>query len=226
LSLKIVNNCNLHYSFSGVPFDKIESREVPKNFSDLQVNFSPAERLKLYNYAVHKTEHCVEPEMNIELKEGGANTTEKTLTYAEIFNRRRDLKRRRMKYKGTKGPPLTHTEEISKLIGAQMEAYQEYLNQGKSSSCNVITADEEVETTDYIQPKVELVLSPRHVDDKKSKKNKKHRSRSREKHRKSRDRSREKHPKFRERSRDRHKSKKHKRSRSRSRHYKEKKGRY
>jgi hypothetical protein len=32
---------------------------------DLQVNFSPAERLALYNYAVDQTGHFMEPDLQI-----------------------------------------------------------------------------------------------------------------------------------------------------------------
>lgn len=42
-------------------------------------------------------------------------------TFADINKLKRDLKRRRMKYRTTKAPPLTYTEELRELIGLQME---------------------------------------------------------------------------------------------------------
>lgn len=41
--------------------------------------------------------------------------------FADINKLKRDLKRRRMKYRTTKALPLTYTEELKELIGLQME---------------------------------------------------------------------------------------------------------
>lgn len=41
--------------------------------------------------------------------------------YADINKLKRDLKRRRMKYRTTKNAPLTYTEELRELIQLQME---------------------------------------------------------------------------------------------------------
>lgn len=42
-------------------------------------------------------------------------------SYADINRLKRDLKRRRMKYRTTKTAPLTYTEELRELIQLQME---------------------------------------------------------------------------------------------------------
>lgn len=42
-------------------------------------------------------------------------------SYADINKLKRDLKRRRMKYRTTKTAPLTYTEELRELIQLQME---------------------------------------------------------------------------------------------------------
>lgn len=46
---------------------------------------------------------------------------------AEIVAYKRDIKRRRMKYRTTKEPPLSRTEEVRRLIDTQMEALIQYL---------------------------------------------------------------------------------------------------
>lgn len=42
-------------------------------------------------------------------------------SYADMNKLKRDLKRRRMKYRTTKSAPLTYTEELRELIQLQME---------------------------------------------------------------------------------------------------------
>lgn len=49
------------------------------------------------------------------------------MTFAEIVAYKRDIKRRRMKYRTTKEPPLSRTEEVRRLIDTQMEALIQYL---------------------------------------------------------------------------------------------------
>lgn len=48
------------------------------------------------------------------------------MTFDEILAHNRNLKRRRIKYRTTKEPPLSHTEEVRKLISVQMDALQQY----------------------------------------------------------------------------------------------------
>lgn len=49
------------------------------------------------------------------------------MTFSEVLAHNRNLKRRRIRHRTTKEPPLTHTEEVRKLIGTQMEAMEQYL---------------------------------------------------------------------------------------------------
>lgn len=44
-------------------------------------------------------------------------------TFTDINKLKRDLKRRRLKHRTTKAPPLTYTEELRELIGLQMEMF-------------------------------------------------------------------------------------------------------
>lgn len=46
---------------------------------------------------------------------------QKQNTFTDINKLKRDLKRRRMKYRTTKAPPLTYSEELRELIQLQME---------------------------------------------------------------------------------------------------------
>ena len=54
-------------------------------------------------------------------------TPENCMSFAEMTKLKRDLKRRRMKYRTTKSPPLSYTEEIRALIGLQMESWEQKL---------------------------------------------------------------------------------------------------
>lgn len=45
--------------------------------------------------------------------------------YGDLNKLKRDLKRRRIKYRTTKAPPLTYTEELRELINLQMEYMEE-----------------------------------------------------------------------------------------------------
>lgn len=47
--------------------------------------------------------------------------TSQSSSYADLNKLKRDLKRRRMKYRTTKTAPLTYTEELRELIQLQME---------------------------------------------------------------------------------------------------------
>lgn len=55
------------------------------------------------------------------------------MTFSEVLAHNRNLKRRRIRHRTTKEPPLTHTEEIRKLIGTQMEAMEKFLAKKKLS---------------------------------------------------------------------------------------------
>lgn len=44
-------------------------------------------------------------------------------SFPDMNKLKRDLKRRRMKYRTTKAPPLTYSEELRELIALQMEMF-------------------------------------------------------------------------------------------------------
>lgn len=53
---------------------------------------------------------------------------------AEIMRQKRDQKRRRQKYRTTKAPPLSYTEEVRQLIGLQNEAWTQFMEQRRRNS--------------------------------------------------------------------------------------------
>lgn len=55
-------------------------------------------------------------------------------TLAEIMREKRNLKRRRQKYRTTKAPPLSYTEEVRQLIALQNEAWTQFNEQKRKSS--------------------------------------------------------------------------------------------
>lgn len=57
----------------------------------------------------------------------------KTMSLSEMTKLNRDLKRRRMRHRTTKAPPLSHTEELRALIELQMEAWQRFGQNDKKS---------------------------------------------------------------------------------------------
>lgn len=69
-----------------------------------------------------------EPELIVSVKD--RNLT-KNMTFAEIIKLKRDLKRRRMKHRTSKTPPLSYTEKIRALITLQMETWTQYLESDK-----------------------------------------------------------------------------------------------
>lgn len=99
-----------------------------------------SEKLKVYENAISEGGHLTEPEMSILFNDGpsSTSTTDDKKTFAEITKYRRDIKRKRMKYRTTKAPPLTHTEELRSLISLQMELWEQICNEGKESEENVI----------------------------------------------------------------------------------------
>lgn len=71
-----------------------------------------------------------EPEMSIQLPAqlNEDPAARKRSTFAEITaSQKRDQKRRRLKHRTAKAPPLTHSEEVRALIRLQMEAWSEYV---------------------------------------------------------------------------------------------------
>lgn len=64
--------------------------------------------------------------LSVEAKSDGRAST---MSLSEMTKLKRDLKRRRMRHRTTKAPPLSHTEELRGLIELQMEAWQQFVQQ-------------------------------------------------------------------------------------------------
>lgn len=118
------------------------------------------------------------------------------MTFAEVVSHQRKLSKRKTKYRTTKEPPLTQTEEIRKLIDTQMTAYVDYI-QG-SCSDTIVSASKSASSEYRETHKKKKRHRSRDEDDmhnrKHSKKKKKHhkkeqsRSRSRSRSKKSKHR--------------------------------------
>lgn len=98
-------------------------------------NYSPiwllprTEKLQIYENAINESGRLTEPEMVIPFSDGLASTSsnDNNKTFAEITKYKRDIKRKRMKHRTTKAPPLTHTEELRGLISLQMELWEDFV---------------------------------------------------------------------------------------------------
>lgn len=90
---------------------------------------SRSEKLQIYENAINEAGHLTEPEMAISFNDGPASTSsnDDKKTFAEITKYKRDIKRKRMKHRTTKAPPLTHTEELRSLISLQMELWEDFV---------------------------------------------------------------------------------------------------
>lgn len=95
---------------------------------------SRSEKLQLYENAINESGRLTEPEMAISFIDGPSttNSNDDKKTFAEITKYKRDIKRKRMKYRTTKAPPLTHTEELRSLISLQMELWEEFVAQPRN----------------------------------------------------------------------------------------------
>lgn len=94
---------------------------------------SRSEKLEIYEKAVREGGRLTEPEMVIPFNDGLSSTSsgDTQRTFAEITKYERDVKRKRMKHRTTKAPPLTHTEELRSLISVQMELWDDYVKSKK-----------------------------------------------------------------------------------------------
>lgn len=94
---------------------------------------SRQEKLADYEKAIERLGHRTEPELTVPVTQSeGPSSSDDRMTFDQITKLRRDLKRRRMKYRNTKTPPLSYTEEIRGLIGLQMESWQQYVRDSTS----------------------------------------------------------------------------------------------
>ncbi|KAJ6634585.1 hypothetical protein Bhyg_07390 [Pseudolycoriella hygida] len=80
----------------------------------------------------------MKPEMEIPLNDMTASTSvnDDIKTLADLTKYKRDIKRKRMKYRTTKAPPLTHTEELRGLIALQMESWEDFVKSKNDNDCN------------------------------------------------------------------------------------------
>lgn len=114
------------------------SESNPNDYSSIWL-LSRTEKVKVYENAISKGGHLTEPEMTISFNDGlASSTSDDKKTFAEITKYKRDIKRKRMKYRTTKAPPLTHTEELRNLISLQMELWEQFCCDGKESEKSVV----------------------------------------------------------------------------------------
>lgn len=109
------------------------SKSNPDVYSPIWL-LSSSEKLKVYETAVNDGGRLTEPEMAISFNDGLASTSsnDDKRTFDEITKYKRDIKRKRMKYRTTKAPPLTHTEELRSLISLQMELWEDIVVKPKN----------------------------------------------------------------------------------------------
>lgn len=120
------------------------------NETDTIIDLRTSEqKLNDYNRALEQNGHFTEPELQIPQwdNDGGGGETGSSnrhsgkssmTTFAEITNKlKRDIKRRRMKYRVTKTPPQSYTEEIRALIGLQMDSWQRFIGNDGGSATNL-----------------------------------------------------------------------------------------
>ncbi|KAG4066243.1 hypothetical protein HA402_000467 [Bradysia odoriphaga] len=94
---------------------------------------SRSEKLEIYENAIKESGHLTEPEMAVPFNDGLSSTSssDPNRTFAEMTKYERDVKRKRMKHRTTKAPPLTHTEELRSLISVQMELWEDHVEKSK-----------------------------------------------------------------------------------------------
>ncbi|XP_058116320.1 uncharacterized protein LOC131284479 [Anopheles ziemanni] len=112
----------------GVPLEAICSRDPPTSLEELHVNFTPEERLLLYEHAVKNTVHPPNvPDIKIRFKPD-SHSEEKHASWPEIAAMERDSRRRNPKHRVARNP-LTYNEELRHLIHIQTEALTQHLQQ-------------------------------------------------------------------------------------------------
>ncbi|XP_011177066.2 putative RNA-binding protein Luc7-like 2 [Zeugodacus cucurbitae] len=98
----------------------VPDKDVPKRFSDLQLNFSRAEKLSLYEHVIANTKKCTEPEVTVQSLGEGA------LSFAEIVAQKKRESKKRRRYRRSKP---THNEEVRAVVDLQMQSLQQYLKE-------------------------------------------------------------------------------------------------
>lgn len=83
-------------------------------------------KLELYQNAIEQNDNLNATQIDLQSTSVDVASVSRSKGHGSFgdFNKlKRDLKRRRMKYRTTKTPPLTHTEELRELIALQMEMF-------------------------------------------------------------------------------------------------------
>nr|XP_036215456.1 arginine/serine-rich coiled-coil protein 2 [Bactrocera oleae]XP_036215457.1 arginine/serine-rich coiled-coil protein 2 [Bactrocera oleae]XP_036215458.1 arginine/serine-rich coiled-coil protein 2 [Bactrocera oleae] len=207
----------------------VPDKDVPKRFSDLQLNFSRTEKLSLYEHVIANTNKYTEPEITV------GSLDEGSLTFAEIVAQKKRETKKRRRYRRSKP---THIEEVRAVVDLQMQSLQQYLKEKESEErMNQLIVNEKYKPrsdrdgkssrgsngrihTSAIHRNKQRSRSRSRSYERRSHKKNRHRSRSGSNHQSKkyrRDRSSSKSRKHRNRSRSKSRRKTHKRrSRSRS----------
>ncbi|XP_055677873.1 uncharacterized protein LOC129786712 [Lutzomyia longipalpis] len=114
------------------PVEDLGARNLPKSPDDVLFNYTREEKLALYEYAAGNMKIKPEDEKSYMLKMPEESSS-KSMTFADVVDMERQLKRRRMKHRTTKEPPLSYNETIRKLINTQTEAWESYLKQSQEA---------------------------------------------------------------------------------------------
>lgn len=83
-------------------------------------------KLALYEHALGQSENLNATQIEMQSTSMDVASVSRTKghgSFADLNKLKRDLKRRRMKYRTTKAPPLTYGEELRELIALQMEIF-------------------------------------------------------------------------------------------------------
>ncbi|XP_059622014.1 uncharacterized protein LOC132265395 [Phlebotomus argentipes] len=115
-----------------LPVQDLNTRKLPESNEDILFDFSREEKLVLYEYAAEKLKNPPEQEKSYPLKMPEESSS-KSMTFADVVDMERQLKRRRMKHRTTKEPPLSYSETIRKLINTQTDAWKSFLHQNEDS---------------------------------------------------------------------------------------------
>ncbi|XP_018322264.1 U11/U12 small nuclear ribonucleoprotein 48 kDa protein-like [Agrilus planipennis] len=112
----------------------------PKTADRLMSTFSNDERTALYEYVISRTKGPIAPpEFNI--NEPNESVENKTLTEEELLIRKRDARRRRIKYKAVHTNKKSYKEVLREVIGSQMEMYKDWLQEGRIRGCRTPEGD-------------------------------------------------------------------------------------
>ncbi|XP_050070807.1 E3 ubiquitin-protein ligase RBBP6-like [Anopheles maculipalpis] len=157
-----------------VPFEELVNRGPPSNLADLHINFTPDERLSLYQYVMKNTIKPPDvPEIKIRFKRD-AHGEEKATSLTEIAAIERDARRRNAKHRVSRNP-LTYSEKVRHLIQVQTDALAHHFGQSSTQ-----TAEASDKSRKKSSKHARKSRSNTPEPDRSHRKKKRHRSRSRE----------------------------------------------